>query len=62
MKATEWFAQATAEGAFCAREEAVTESPVKRFRQPVDNWDAERNCWVTVWSDTGLHYDERGGR
>lgn len=67
MKEAEWFAIASARGSFCGRLKDRTPSCEDEVHkpQPIDHWDAAKGRFITVWSDTGLPYDERkagGGR
>lgn len=70
MKATEWFAIASAEGVFCGErysKPTVAPSPVAHVAMdfkpvPVDRFVDGK--WVCIWSDTGLPYNPKvhGGR
>lgn len=66
MKAREWFERASEAGALCGREDRMPSCEDEAHKpQPIDHWDAAKGRFVTVWSDTGLPYDERkagGGR
>lgn len=72
MKAAEWFAKASAEGAFCGERRPKTplmeESNlfVDRLFAPqvVDIWNAATRRFGQIWSDTGLPYNPKvhGGR
>lgn len=68
MKATEWFAKASAEGAFCGREYPAMVSnvitPQTYAPQVVDRWNATTRRFDQIWSDTGLPYNPKvhGGR
>lgn len=65
MKAIEWFAIASAEGAFCGRDYTPKQDrPLVGGPQVVDRWNAATRKWDQIWSDTGLPYNPKvhGGR